>query len=177
MNMIVGKRILVIGCSGAGKSTLSKQLASITGLPLVHLDKLYWKPGWQACAKEEIDQKIIAALSAPEWIIDGNFNRTLEMRLKKCDTVIFMDYSRFACLMGCLVRRIVNNGKTRDDMGEGCVERLDWSFIKYIWSFRKTRAPQYRILLKDYGNKGVSVITLQNHKQAKAWLREIKQAA
>ena len=90
-------RVLVIGSSGAGKSTFSRRLAEITGLPLIHLDRLFWKPGWVETDRAEWSEVVAQALEGERWIIDGNYSGTMKMRLAVCDTVIFLDLSRFLC--------------------------------------------------------------------------------
>ena len=89
-------RIMIIGCGGSGKSTLAQQLGQKLGLPVIHLDKLFWTPGWVSIPKEEFDRVHVDAVSKEKWIIDGNFDRTIPVRLKRCDTVIYLDFSRFA---------------------------------------------------------------------------------
>ena len=79
------ERVLIIGCGGSGKSTLARQLGEKTGLPVVHLDQLFWHPGWVESTKDEIDTKIREELGKSRWIMDGNYNRTLPLRLEKCD--------------------------------------------------------------------------------------------
>ena len=165
------RRIMIIGCGGSGKSTLARQLGEITGLPVVHLDKLFWKPGWVESAKEEIDAKIMEELCKPRWIMDGNYNRTLPKRLKYCDTVIYLDFSRFACLMGVAKRILTTYGTVRPDMGEGCPERIDFDFLKWIWNFNADRREEYYHLLNE--NAGVKKIILKNRRQVRAFLREI----
>ena len=120
------ERVLIIGCGGSGKSTLARQLGEKTGLPVVHLDKLFWKPGWVSVPKEEFDVIIREEIAKKQWIMDGNFDRTLPERIKHCDTIIYLDFSRFACLMGVAKRVITTYGKVRPDMGEGCPERIDF---------------------------------------------------
>ena len=92
-------RVMVIGCGGAGKSTLARKLGEKTGRPVVHLDQIWWAPGnWQHLEKPEFDERLLAELEKPRWIVDGNFNRTIELRLERCDTVIYLDYPRLVCL-------------------------------------------------------------------------------
>ena len=141
------KRILIIGCGGAGKSTLARQLGEKTGLPVVHLDKLFWKPGWVESGKEEIDRVILEEIAKPQWIIDGNYNRTLQQRAARCDTIIYLDFSRFACLCGVMKRVLTTYGTVRPDMGEGCPERFDLEFLKWVWNYnRNKRERNYRLL-------------------------------
>ena len=105
------ERILIIGCGGAGKSTLARQLGEKLNLPVVHLDKLFWKSGWVESTKAEIDEKIFWEMQKKCWIIDGNYTRTLPQRLKHCDTVIYLDFSRVACLLGVAKRNARPNCK------------------------------------------------------------------
>ena len=94
------EKILIIGCSGSGKSTLAVALGEKLGLPVVHLDQLWWKEGWRNVTREEFDSRLAMAMNMDGWIIDGNYSRTMEMRLAKCDTVIYLDFGRWACLRG-----------------------------------------------------------------------------
>ena len=165
------ERILIIGCGGAGKSTLARQLGEKTGLPVVHLDKLFWHPGWVASSKEEIDAKIHAELEKPRWIMDGNYNRTLPERVKYCDTIIYLDFSRMACLLGVLKRVITTYGKVRPDMGEGCPERFDPDFLKWVWNFNaKNRESNYKLLNET---EHAETIVLKNRRMVKRFLKSI----
>ena len=123
------KRVIIIGCGGAGKSTLARKLGDLTGIPVIHLDKLFWKPGWVERTPEEFDPIIRAEIEKDEWIMDGNFNRTMPQRVRHCDTVIYLDFSRTACLLGVLKRVLTTYGTVRPDMGEGCPERVDIEFL------------------------------------------------
>lgn len=98
--MKLGQKIIVIGCPGSGKSTFSKKLHVITGLPLFHLDNINWNSDKSHISREEFDQRLDEILQRDKWIIDGNYNRTFEVRFKACDTVIFLDYSFEACMNG-----------------------------------------------------------------------------
>ncbi len=165
------ERILIIGCGGAGKSTLARQLGDKLGIPVVHLDKLFWHPGWVESSREEIDAKIMAELQNHKWIMDGNYGRTLPERIKYCDTIIYMDFSRLACLMGVAKRVITTYGKVRPDMGEGCPERIDLEFLKWVWNFNKNNREKFYGYLN--AAEGVETIVLKNRRAVKKFLSQI----
>ncbi len=165
------KRILIIGCGGAGKSTLARAMGQKLGLPVVHLDKLFWHPGWVESSKEEIDTKICQEMVRDKWIMDGNYNRTMPERLKYCDTVIYLDFSRLACLMGVAKRIVTTYGQVRPDMGEGCPERLDLEFLKWTWNFNKTKREKYYRMLNEA--EGVETIVLKNRRGVKKFLKQL----
>jgi len=166
------ERIMIIGCGGAGKSTLARQLGEKTGLPVVHLDKLFWHPGWVESTREEIDEKILRELQKERWIIDGNYMRTIPQRMECCDTVIYLDFNRFVCLFGVLKRLVTNIGKVRPDMPEGCPERVDWEFLVWIWNFNKTKRERiYRFLNEA---EDVETIVLKNRRAVKRFLEQLR---
>ena len=165
------ERVLIIGCGGAGKSTLARALGEKTGLPVIHLDKLFWKPGWVESTQEEIDGIIQREISKDRWIIDGNYNRTLTMRMERCDTVIYLDFSRFACLRGVIKRILTTHGTVRPDMGAGCPERFDLDFLKWVWNFNKTKRRQYHEMLNSLEDR--NVIILRSRQEAKAFLHNL----
>jgi adenylate kinase family enzyme len=129
------ERILVIGSPGAGKSTLATELARRTGLPLFHLDKLHWKPGWVESDKAEFDALLTEVTAQPRWIIDGNYGRTLPLRLARADTVIDLDLPAWRCVVQAIGRVARSHGTVRPDMGADCPERFDLSFLAFILSF------------------------------------------
>ena len=166
------ERVMIIGCGGAGKSTLARQLGEKTGLPVVHLDQIYWSPGnWQHLEKEEFDSLLRIELGKPRWIIDGNFNRTMEMRLERCDTVIYLDFNRFTCILGWLKRVITNWGAARPDMAPGCNEWFDPEFAKWLWNFNKQNRTRYLKLLAEQTDKKVYI--LRNRRQVRKYLSSI----
>ena len=128
-------KILVIGCSGSGKSTYARALAECTKLPLVHLDRLYWRPGWTHVSREEFDALLAAELAKPAWIMDGNYDRTLVARLERCDAVVWLNLPRIVCVLGVLRRVALFRGRVRPDMGDNCPERLDFSFLRWVWNY------------------------------------------
>ncbi len=165
------ERIVIIGCGGAGKSTLARELGEKLGLPAVHLDKLFWRPGWQPVSQEEFDEALAREVSKPRWILDGNFNRTIRTRLEKCDTVIYLDYSRLACLLGVAKRILTTFGKVRPDMGEGCPERLDWEFLCWVWNYNRTKRPGNYALLSQYPHK--NVLIFKNRRELRKFLESL----
>ena len=167
------ERIIIIGCGGAGKSTLARKLGEVLNLPVVHLDKLFWKPGWVETTAEEFDALLAMELVKDHWIMDGNFNRTMPERIKRCDTIIYLDFSRFACLTGVLKRIITTYGKVRPDMGEGCPERIDLEFLEWVWNFNKNKRESYYKLLNEAEN--VETIVLKNRRAVKLFLKSLKQ--
>ena len=154
------ERILIIGCGGAGKSTLARQLGRKLDTPVVHLDKIFWKPGWVPISREEFDAALQVEMAKEKWIMDGNFDRTLPARIKRCDTVIYMDFSRIACLLGVAKRILTTYGKVRPDMGEGCPERIDREFLQWVWNFNKNKRERNYLLLNEAAH--AETIVLKN---------------
>ena len=167
------KRIIIIGCGGSGKSTLARQLGQMLKLPVVHLDKLFWRPGWVPVSREEFDALHHEALLGEKCIMDGNFDRTMAERIQYCDTAIYLDFSRFACLMGVAKRILTTYGTVRPDMGEGCPERIDWEFLQWVWNFNKNkREKNYRLLNET---EGIEKIVLRNRRAVKQFLKWVEE--
>ena len=164
------KRIVIIGCGGSGKSTLAKQLGKITGIPVIHLDQLFWRQGWTHVSREEFDTLLQNELVKETWIIDGDYDRTIEERLNYCDMVIYLDVPRFVCLYSVIKRMILNLGRTRSDMGAGCPEKIDWEFVEWIWNFNKTHRKKYLELLTNVKDK--EIIILHRRSNCKKLLNE-----
>lgn len=132
---------MIIGCGGAGKSTLAKQLGKKLQLPVIHLDQAYWLPNWEEPDKSEWAKTVAALANRPTWIIDGNYGGTMDIRLEKADTVVFMDRSRWLCLFRVLKRWWQNRGRARPDMAADCSERLTFQFLRYVFFYNRTRRP------------------------------------
>lgn len=135
-------RIVVLGNGGSGKSELSRKLSSRTGLPVIHLDPLFWRPGWNAGSRDEFRRDLDEAVAGERWIIDGNFVSAGDARFERADTAIFLDLPRRICLMRALGRSLRDRRSRRPDLPEGCEERLDWTFVKWMWHFDRNDRPQ-----------------------------------
>ena len=160
------KKVMIIGCPGSGKSTFARALAQKTCLPLYCLDLMYWNPDRTTKPKEEFRADLRETVALPEWIIDGNYNSTLELRLEACDTVIFLDYPLEVCLSGVEERR----GKPRPDMPWVETEP-DLEFIEFITKFNEESRPRIVELLEQYKNKNVIVFTSRG--EADEYLRRL----
>ena len=136
------QKILVIGSSGAGKSVFAARLAERAGLPLIHLDAIYWKPGWVKTPKEEWARTVDALLARDRWVMDGNYAGTQDRRLAACDTVVFLDLPRTVCLWRAVKRRIAYHRRSRPDMTPGCTERLTWELVRWIWEYPRKQRPR-----------------------------------
>ncbi len=148
----VMKRILVIGCPGSGKSTFSRTLHQLTGLPLYHLDLLYWNADKTTVSRDEFIKRLKEVLQMETWIIDGNYASSLESRLNACDTVFFLDYPVEVCLEGIVLRK----GKVRTDMPWIEMED-DNEFIDFIKNFNGQVRSEIFKLLQKYSDKEIYV--------------------
>ncbi|MCB8924698.1 MAG: hypothetical protein H6652_03640 [Ardenticatenaceae bacterium] len=139
------KRVLIIGSSGSGKSTLARQLGSKLELPVIHLDRHYWHPGWVGTPQELWQQTVSRLLQRDNWIIDGNYRGTLPMRLKAADSVVFLDLPPWICAMRAVKRRIQYHRRPRPDIAEGCKEPLFdpqlFQFIRHVLSYPDRAKP------------------------------------
>lgn len=144
------KRILIIGSGGAGKSTLARRLGEITQIPVIHLDRLYWKPGWVKTGKDEWSEIVRREIEKETWIIDGNFGGTLEMRAEAADTIIFLDIPRLRCIYRIFKRWVMYRNKHRPDMTPGCNEKVDLEFFMWVWSYPRRSKPEKELILNRY---------------------------
>ena len=165
--MELGQKIIILGCSGSGKSTLSQKLHDATGLPLFHLDAIWWKADKSHISRDEFDQKLQEILQTDQWIIDGDYSRTYEIRFKSCDTVIFLDYSLDECMRG-IKERV---GKVRVDM-PWVEQELDPELVQLVENYPKDNRPTVLSLLEKYPN--VTRFVFKSRLEASEWMENLR---
>ena len=170
------QRVLVVGCSGAGKSRFSRRLAEATGLPRIELDHAYWRPGWTMPPKDEWLAKVAELCAEPAWILDGNYTSSLHVRLPHADTVIWVDYPRLVCIRRVIGRIARDYGRVRDGLPEGCPERFDLEFLRYIWNFNAKHKPRVAAALEQFGSH-VTLHMLRSDRDAERLLAEVSSLA
>lgn len=167
------KKIAIIGSGGSGKSTLARRLGEFLKIEVFHLDALFWKPGWIGTSKDE--QKLIQSelVEHENWIFDGNYSGTMDIRLNNADTIIFLDMPRTICAYRVIKRRLQYRNKTRPDMGEGCEEKLDLEFLKWLWEYPKTKKP---VIMKKLESLSIEkeIIILTNPSEVEQFLNRIR---
>lgn len=131
------KRIMIIGGAGSGKSTLARRIGEKTGLPVIHIDPMYWKAGWVPRPQKETTRLALKATQGETWVFEGNHTATMPARLARADTLIFLDIGTTRRLWRVMRRIVRYYGQTRPDMAEGCPERFDWAFIKWVAGYRR----------------------------------------
>jgi adenylate kinase family enzyme len=144
------RKVLVIGSGGAGKSTFARRLGRLLDIEVIHLDTLYWKPGWIEPAKDEWAERVAQLVRRDAWIMDGNYSGTFDVRINACDTLIFLDMPRLVCLWRVLKRLVVYRHGTRPDMAAGCREKIDRKFVLWVWNYPKTRRPKVLKLMREH---------------------------
>ncbi|PEE24663.1 topology modulation protein [Bacillus toyonensis] len=165
------KKIILIGSCGSGKSTLAKQLGNKLNIKVHHLDALFWKANWEGVPREEQRKVQKNLIKEEEWIIDGNYGGTMDLRLNAADTIIFLDIHRTICVYRAFKRIVQYRNKTRSDMGAGCEERLDLQFFKWIWEYPNKKKPAILKRL-DQLSKGKEVIILKSPNEVKRFLKK-----
>ena len=165
MEKFTGNKIIVLGCSGSGKSTFSRKLAARTGLPLIHLDNIWWRPDQTHITREEFDQKLNEILHDDFWIIDGNYSRTYEERIRASDAIIFLDYSEEVCMDG-ITRRV---GQNRPDI-PWTEQHLNPELVKFVHAFHETGRSQLLALIEKYSDK--KALIFKTREEAGEWVSQ-----
>ena len=151
----------MIGSGGAGKTTFAKELGARLNIEVIHLDSIYWNPGWVETPKAEWLKTVEGILKRDSWIMDGNYSGTLDVRLQACDTVVFLDISRLICVWRVFKRLLKYRKRSRPDMAEGCHERLDVKFLAWIWGYHKRTKPKIMKMLREH-SESKNVIRLRS---------------
>ena len=169
------RKVLVIGSGGAGKTTFARRLGELRNIEVLHLDSLYWNPGWVETPKPEWLKTVEELVARDAWIMDGNYSGTLDLRLRACDTVIFLDLGRAICLWRVLKRWMRYRNRRRPDMAAGCHERFNLEFILWVWNYRRrTRPKVIEMLRENSGSK--KVVWLRSPADVERYLAEVTDA-
>ena len=151
---------------------MAAKMAQNLDLPLIHLDTLYWQPGWVE-PPEKGWQEIVKSLIAREaWIIDGNYSSTLSIRAERADTIIFLDMPRYVNMTGIFRRVIKYYGKRRPDLPDGCPEKFDWQFTKWVWNYHKNSRPKVLEILEPF-RPSKNIITLRSRKEVNNFIQKM----
>ncbi len=125
------QRIVILGNSGSGKSTLAREIGRRLGLPVIHLDPLFWEPDWVEPDNEVFRERVRQAAAGDAWICEGNYSRrTFDLRLPRAELVIWLDTPRLTCMKRVILRSALN--RPRADLPVGCTERLDRAFLHFL---------------------------------------------
>ncbi|MGJ8527158.1 hypothetical protein [Maritalea sp.] len=144
------QRILILGCSGSGKTTLGKRLGDALGLPHIPMDRYFFNPNWVVKPRDEWAQIITQLVSEDEWVMDGNYSSSLDFRLVRADTAIFLDFPTWFCLYRVIRRTLTLFGKVRPGSSPGCPERFDREFYSYILNYNRRRRPKILKMLHAF---------------------------
>lgn len=157
------RRVAILGPPGSGKSTLARTIGAATGLPVVHLDRYYWRPGWVAAPIDEFAAEHDHLVQTETWVIDGNYGATMDVRFAAADTIIYVDVSAWLCTYRILARMWRSRGLARPDLNDGCRERLTWDVVPFVWytltfNRRKRRKVLTKIQLHRDGLTRIAVV-------------------
>ncbi|MBX9830815.1 hypothetical protein K2X40_02575 [Candidatus Babeliales bacterium] len=174
-SILHAQRIAILGCSGTGKTTLARNLGTLLNLPVHHLDRYYWQPGWQASDHQmfkNVHQKLCIE---PRWIIDGNQTLTQPERCKHADVIIFLDFSRHIYWWRVVTRWFAFRNKQRPDLAPGCRDSLNRHFITYILNFKTTWRPIVLRNLEEQKRAGKTIIVLHSPHEASVLLKKLQE--
>jgi adenylate kinase family enzyme len=166
------RKVLVIGSGGAGKSTFAKRLGARLNIKVIHLDSIYWKPGWVETPKTEWLKTVEQLLKRESWIMDGNYSGTLELRLQSCDTVIFLDLPRIVCLWRVMKRLLRYWHRSRPDMADECREKFNLEFMRWVWGYPQRTRPKVLARLKEPSQRK-KIIFLRSQAEVEKFLASL----
>ncbi len=166
------RRILVLGSPGSGKTTFSIRLARNLNLETIHLDAQFWKPGWIATPQPQWRERVTALIQRPEWIMDGTYENSLDLRIPAANAIILIECSRSTCLWRAVKRRLTVDDQHRPDAPDG--QRLEPAFLKYIWQYPDVTGPFVAECIRQYGSDK-TIVPLRGSGEIRQFLRQIQQ--
>jgi adenylate kinase family enzyme len=169
------RRVVILGNAGSGKSTLARRLGERLGLPVVHLDAIFWEPGWTEPDNDAFRARVRAAIAGDGWICEGNYlSRTFDLRLPRADQVIWLDTPRSTCMLRVLTRSL--RGGSRADLAPGCEEQMFnrqyLEFLAYTWNYDRTSRPRLDAARQAIA-PDVPVVHLRGSRQIDAFLSSL----
>ncbi|MEU8526823.1 topology modulation protein [Streptomyces sp. NPDC048629] len=164
------KKVAIVGCGGSGKSYLARELGRILDAPVTHLDAAFYDDEWNERPMERFADLQRELVAQPRWVIDGNYNSTLQIRLEACDTVVLMDASTVAALYGIFSRQIRHGA---GQQGNGVHNRINWGVIKYVATYRHKMRPRVMAKIGEFASGRADVVLLSSRRQTRRWLRKV----
>jgi adenylate kinase family enzyme len=163
------EKVAIVGCGGSGKSHIARHLGTVLGAPVTHLDEVYYDDEWNPLPVEKFEAAQRELVSAPAWVIDGNYNSSLQIRLSACDTAVFLDPPTWQCLWGIFSRQAKHGAGQQQG---GIYNRLTWNFVKYVATYRRQMRP--KVLAKFDQHAGhAEVVRLRSRRHARRWLAQV----
>jgi adenylate kinase family enzyme len=164
------RRVAILGSGGAGKSTLARALGERLGIEVVHLDRLFWRPGWEPMPTDEWRAVVARVVEGDSWITDGNYSSTLDLRLAAADTVVLLDLPRRVTIPGILRRWWRHRG--RAVQAAGCPERWDGTFVRWVWDYRRESRPRALAAIAAHAPHA-DVVVLTSRAAVRRWLASV----
>ncbi len=165
------ERVAIVGSGGSGKSTLARALGARTGLPVVHLDEHYWRPGWVETPRDAWRARQAELCADDRWIIDGNYGGTIDLRLDPADTLVFLDLPRRVTVPRVLRRWARNRG--RPVQAPGCPERADAAFLRWVWDYPAGGRVRQHDAIHAHGRRDLDVVALRSPRAVRRWLAAV----
>lgn len=167
------KRIAVIGAGGAGKTRLARKLGQALGLPVVHLDAHYYRPGWQPLPPVEWVDRQRQLAAGEHWVMDGNYASTLHLRLQRADTIVYLDLPPLLCVWQVLHRWAFGHLRSASDLPPGLRPKVDRQFLKYVLTFRRRRRPALLVELAEW-HRDSTIVTLRSRREVRRFLSSLQ---
>ncbi|MFE9880196.1 topology modulation protein [Streptomyces mirabilis] len=163
-------KVAIVGCGGSGKSYLARELGKILNAPVTHLDAAFYDDDWNALPMDKFAELQRELVAEPRWVIDGNYNSTLQIRLESCDTVVLMDVSTISALYGIFSRQLRHGAGHK---GNGVHNRIHWGVIKYVATYRRRMRPRVMAKIDEFASSRSDVVLLATRRQTRRWLQQV----